>query len=68
MSGHVTAIVGLDFWTEAALYQAAGIPAIVVGPGDIAQAHTADEFVTLADLDWAVDLFASIYARSKAGG
>jgi acetylornithine deacetylase len=47
----------LDFWTEAALYAAHGIDAIVVGPGDIAQAHAADEFVALDDLDWAVELY-----------
>jgi acetylornithine deacetylase len=61
---HATALVGLDFWTEAALYQTAGMSAIVIGPGDIAQAHAADEYVTLADLDWAVDLFAHVYQRS----
>ena len=49
--------VGLDFWTEAALYEAAGIDAVVVGPGDIVQAHAADEHVTLADLAWATDLY-----------
>lgn len=65
VAGHATARVGLDFWTEAALYQAAGIAAIVIGPGDIAQAHAADEYVTLADLDWAVDLFAHVYAWSR---
>jgi acetylornithine deacetylase len=54
---YVAKVGSLDFWTEAALYQAHGIDAIVVGPGDIAQAHAADEFVTLEDLDWAVDLF-----------
>jgi acetylornithine deacetylase len=66
VDGHATELVGLDFWTEAALYQAAGMTAIVIGPGDIAQAHAADEYVTLADLDWAVDLFAHVYARSHA--
>jgi hypothetical protein len=38
----------VDFWTEAALFAAgdgAGLPAVVLGPGDIAQAHAADEFV-----------------------
>ncbi|RAL22889.1 acetylornithine deacetylase [Lujinxingia litoralis] len=40
----------VDFWTEAALFSQAGWPALVFGPGDIAQAHTADEFVTLHDL------------------
>ena len=46
----------LDFWTEAALWSARGVDAIVIGPGDIAQAHAADEFVPLDDLDWAVAL------------
>ncbi|RDV38631.1 acetylornithine deacetylase [Bradymonadaceae bacterium TMQ3] len=41
----------VDFWTEAALFSQAGLPAIVFGPGDIAQAHTADEFVALEDLE-----------------
>lgn len=57
IGGHVTGFGPLDFWTEAALYAARGIHAVVVGPGDIAQAHTADEWVALADLEWAVDLF-----------
>ena len=53
----VTSIGKLDFWTEAALYMEHGIDAIVIGPGDIAQAHSADEFVPLEDLDWAIELF-----------
>ena len=40
----------VDFWTEASLFSQAGLTAFVYGPGDIAQAHTADEFVTLAQL------------------
>ena len=40
----------VDFWTEAALLSAAGIPSIVLGPGDIAQAHGPDEWVAIADL------------------
>jgi acetylornithine deacetylase len=40
----------VDFWTEAALFSEAGLPAIVYGPGDIAQAHTAGEWVRLAEL------------------
>ena len=34
-----SAIGALDFWTEAALWAAHGADAIVIGPGDIAQAH-----------------------------
>ncbi|HEX8778320.1 MAG TPA: M20/M25/M40 family metallo-hydrolase, partial [Rhodanobacter sp.] len=37
-------------WTEAALFSAAGYTAFVYGPGDIAQAHTADEWVALDQL------------------
>lgn len=53
----------LDFWTEAAMWARAGKKAIVIGPGDIAQAHAADEWVTLDDLDWAVELFRAVLAR-----
>ena len=40
----------VDFWTEASLFSAAGLTALVYGPGDIAQAHTADEWVSLDQL------------------
>lgn len=38
------------FGTEAGLFQGAGIPTVVCGPGHIAQAHQADEYVSLAQL------------------
>ena len=41
----------VDFWTEASLFSRAGMTAFVYGPGDIAQAHTADEWVSLGQLD-----------------
>ena len=41
----------VDFWTEASLFSAAGLTAFVYGPGDIAQAHTADEWVALEQLE-----------------
>lgn len=37
----------VSFGTEAGLYHEAGIPAIVCGPGSIAQAHKPDEYVAL---------------------
>ena len=40
----------VDFWTEAALFSLAGYPTFVYGPGDIAQAHSADEWVALDQL------------------
>jgi acetylornithine deacetylase len=44
----------VDFWTEASLFSQAGLTAFVFGPGDIAQAHTADEWVALEQLALAV--------------
>ena len=40
----------VDFWTEASLFSRAGMTALVYGPGDIAQAHAADEWVSLRQL------------------
>lgn len=40
----------VDFWTEAALFSKAGYTTFVYGPGDIAQAHSADEWVLLDQL------------------
>jgi len=41
----------VSYATEAGLFQAAGSPAVVVGPGDIAQAHTADEWIAEEQID-----------------
>ncbi len=41
----------VSYATEAGLFQAAGAPAVVCGPGDIAQAHTANEWIAKSELD-----------------
>jgi acetylornithine deacetylase/succinyl-diaminopimelate desuccinylase-like protein len=43
--------VGVDYFCDAAVLAGAGIPSVVFGPGDIAQAHTADEWISLASLE-----------------
>ena len=48
---------GLDFWTEASLFSAAGVPALVFGPGSISQAHTVDEWVSLEQLEQALGIY-----------
>ena len=40
----------VEFWTEASLFAEVGIPAVVLGPGNIGQAHTADEWVEIEQL------------------
>ncbi len=47
---------GVDFFCDAAVLSAGGIPSVVFGPGDIAQAHTADEWISLAELERGKDL------------
>ena len=39
------------YGTEGGLFQAEGWSTVVCGPGDIAQAHQPDEFITIAQLD-----------------
>ena len=52
----------VDFWTEASLFSRAGLTAFVYGPGDIAQAHTADEWVALDQLQRYADAIERILA------
>jgi len=51
----------VDFWTEASLFSQAGLTALVYGPGDIAQAHTADEWVSLEQLQSYADTVVRIF-------
>jgi acetylornithine deacetylase len=48
--------IGVHYFCDAAVLSGAGIPSVVFGPGDIAQAHTADEWVSLRQLESAVAL------------
>lgn len=55
----------VDFWTEAALFSAAGLPALVLGPGHIAQAHQADEWVALNQLQRAREIYQEVVLRER---
>jgi acetylornithine deacetylase len=41
----------VSYGTEAGLFQVAGIPAVICGPGSIEQAHKPDEFVAMSELE-----------------
>ena len=45
------ATLAVSYCTEAGLFQDGGAPAIICGPGDIAQAHTVNEFVRVEELE-----------------
>ncbi len=45
------AVAAVSFGTEGGVYQDAGIAAVICGPGEIAQAHKPNEYVSLAQVD-----------------
>jgi acetylornithine deacetylase len=57
LGARARAPIDLGFWTEAARLSERGIDAVVFGPGRIQQAHAADEFVELAQLEAAKAAF-----------
>jgi acetylornithine deacetylase len=42
---------GMSAWTDAALLNDAGVPAILFGPGDISLAHSAEEWVNVEEVE-----------------
>ena len=61
--GESARIEGMSAWTDAALLNDAGIPAICFGPGDIALAHAAEEYIPLSEIDRATDVLDSFAQR-----
>lgn len=60
--------VALDFGTEAGLYQRAlDVPVHVCGPGSMAQAHAADEYIELAQLDAGTRFVSGLLAGLREG-
>jgi len=53
-------IEGFSAWTDAALLNEAGIPAICFGPGDISMAHAAEEFVPVEEVGLATRVLARV--------
>ncbi|HMG95225.1 MAG TPA: ArgE/DapE family deacylase [Gemmatimonadaceae bacterium] len=51
---------GFSAWTDAALLNEAGIPAICFGPGDISMAHAAEEFVPVEEIGLATRVLARV--------
>lgn len=49
-------LVGADYFCDASVLANKGTPSVVFGPGDIAQAHTVDEWISVAELERAKDL------------
>jgi acetylornithine deacetylase/succinyl-diaminopimelate desuccinylase-like protein len=51
------------YYPEAVSYAGAGIPTVVCGPGDIAQAHAPDEYISVDQLEKGVRVFKELIKR-----
>lgn len=49
--------IGVPYATDAAFFAAASVPTVVFGPGSIEQAHTADEWISLDQLEQAAEIY-----------
>ena len=56
----------VSYTTEAGLFEQAGFPSVICGPGDIAQAHAADEFVSIEQLDACMAFLAGLAKELSA--
>jgi acetylornithine deacetylase len=65
-AGEAVSIEGMSAWTDAAILNDAGIPAICFGPGDIALAHAAEEFVIIEEIERATAVLTGL-ARQWCG-
>jgi acetylornithine deacetylase len=61
--GLSTGPVGMSAWTDAALLNEAGIPAICFGPGDMGLAHAAEEYIELAQVERATEVLVAFAER-----
>jgi acetylornithine deacetylase len=50
-------LLGARYGTDASQFSEAGIPAVVLGPGDIEQAHSRDEWLSLEQLERGVGVY-----------
>ena len=51
---------GAGYGTDASTYSVAGIPAVVLGPGSVDQAHTKNEWLDIAELEKSVEMYLQI--------
>jgi acetylornithine deacetylase len=64
-TGIETSLVGMSFWTDAAILGAAGIPSVLFGPGG-AGLHSTEEYVVIQDVIACRDALAELALRALA--
>jgi acetylornithine deacetylase/succinyl-diaminopimelate desuccinylase-like protein len=48
--------IGVDYYCDAANISVTGVPTIVWGPGDISQAHTTNEWISIDQIERGINL------------
>jgi len=61
--GMPTTLTGMSAWTDAALLNQGGIPAICFGPGDMGLAHAAEEYIEVREIEVVTEVLAA-FARN----
>jgi acetylornithine deacetylase/succinyl-diaminopimelate desuccinylase family protein len=59
--------LGVDYFADTGPFSQAGIVSMIFGPGDIAQAHTADEFIDLEQLFLATEVILTLLTENAGG-
>lgn len=65
--GESVRVEGMSAWTDAAILNDAGIPAVCFGPGDITLAHAAEEYVIIDEIERATAVLTGL-ARQWCSG
>jgi acetylornithine deacetylase len=60
LRGERVIVDGMSAWTDAALLNEAGIPAICFGPGDISLAHAAEEWIDIDEIERATSVLEAL--------
>lgn len=67
-SGREAVIEGMTAWVDAAFLNESGTPAVCFGPGSIAQAHSADEWIVVEEIEACARILEAFGGRFLAGG
>ena len=65
--GLISKVEPMTAWVDAAFLNEAGVPAVCFGPGSIAQAHSAVEWVPAAELELGTRILTRFARRFLAG-
>ncbi len=59
-----TLAIGAPYATHASHYSNAGLPTVVLGPGEIDRAHTRDEYISIDQLNRGADVYQALMRHS----